>query len=239
MREYVPNPRRCFQCQKFGHTSKRSTRLEACSYCSSEGHKKEKCEASIPICANCNNVPAHQSASRECPTYNQEYNFQRIMTTKKKTYKDAKIMSQILSIPNTTYSNVTANNKVIINKIPNIKNKIIENQQPEERTTESTSKSQTSTSETLSTTNITEIETPRSKSMDTINMTSLPPPTNSFENLRSSGILSTLLAAKTGETTIVGNTSIHPTTEKPENADVNMTTETDSEDEDPRAKLKQ
>ena len=37
-RPYIPNPQRCFQCQKFGHTKNSWKGKAVCAGCGEEGH---------------------------------------------------------------------------------------------------------------------------------------------------------------------------------------------------------
>ena len=52
---YIPSPRRCFKCQKFGHNSRTcTTRDDVHSKCSITGCTKETCpNADNPKCLNC------------------------------------------------------------------------------------------------------------------------------------------------------------------------------------------
>lgn len=109
VREYIPNPRRCMKCQKFGHIQKICNRQEVCSMCLENNHRKENCAAKAPICANCDNVPPHQSSSRSCPTFLEEMNIQKIMARTKKPYKEAKIMNGNMTKENISYAATTAN----------------------------------------------------------------------------------------------------------------------------------
>ena len=64
--QYIPNPTRCFQCQKFGH-GKQSCRGHAkCYRCSEEGHDDLTCDKPVK-CSNCN--LDHMSSFKECPVY--------------------------------------------------------------------------------------------------------------------------------------------------------------------------
>ena len=50
---YVPNPLRCFNCQKFGHSKKFCKNPLACWKCGSEGHDGSECTAETTCCLNC------------------------------------------------------------------------------------------------------------------------------------------------------------------------------------------
>lgn len=90
VRPYVPQPIRCFTCQKFGHTTKSCEKEAICAICSkltNEIHVSQ--EVKEP--AKCSNCPAnHPSFSRECEVYKQELEIQTIKTCKKTTYYAAR-----------------------------------------------------------------------------------------------------------------------------------------------------
>ncbi|XP_012938974.1 uncharacterized protein LOC106012003 [Aplysia californica] len=70
VKPYIPNPMRCFNCQRFGHTKLRCRRNAVCPRCGKEGHTEESC-TSVPRCPNCQQG-GHPAYSRECPKYSQE-----------------------------------------------------------------------------------------------------------------------------------------------------------------------
>ena len=43
-RPYIPNPQRCFQCQKFGHTENSCKGKAVCAGCGEEGHNLDDCQ---------------------------------------------------------------------------------------------------------------------------------------------------------------------------------------------------
>ena len=49
---YIPNPQRCFQCQKFGHTKNSCKGKAVCAGCGEEGHNLDDCK-NKPKCVNC------------------------------------------------------------------------------------------------------------------------------------------------------------------------------------------
>ena len=65
-REYLPNPLRCYKCNRFGHTSKACRSEETCQLCSRLGHPRDQCK-NEKLCINCNG--AHDAGSRECPKF--------------------------------------------------------------------------------------------------------------------------------------------------------------------------
>ena len=51
-RPYIPNPQRCFQCQKFEHTKNSCKGKAVCAGCGEKGHTLDDCK-NEPKCVNC------------------------------------------------------------------------------------------------------------------------------------------------------------------------------------------
>jgi hypothetical protein len=95
--QYIPNPTRCFQCQKFGH-GKQSCRGHAkCYRCSEEGHDGLTCDKPVK-CSNCN--LDHMSSSKEYPVYLKEREIQKIKIEKNISYLDARRQVSCFPWPN-------------------------------------------------------------------------------------------------------------------------------------------
>ena len=69
VRLYIPNPRRCVKCQKFGHTKKFCKNNQVCAKCGKENHAYENC-TNEPECFNCKGN--HPASSRMCPSWTKE-----------------------------------------------------------------------------------------------------------------------------------------------------------------------
>ncbi|XP_023232259.1 uncharacterized protein LOC111632122 [Centruroides sculpturatus] len=69
VRPYIPNPLRCFKCQRFGHTQTSCRGKSLCAQCGIEGHQSSEC-TSTPRCLNCND--AHFAYSRKCSAWQRE-----------------------------------------------------------------------------------------------------------------------------------------------------------------------
>jgi hypothetical protein len=88
---YIPLPRRCNKCQRFGHSADycRATKPR-CAYCS-ETHDFENCTKRISNepkqCANCQGQ--HSAAYRECPKYLQVREALKLRATQNLTFKEA------------------------------------------------------------------------------------------------------------------------------------------------------
>nr|XP_042912113.1 uncharacterized protein LOC122272451 [Parasteatoda tepidariorum] len=106
IRPYIPNPIRCFKCQKFGHSTSNCRGKETCSRCSQPDHSFKTC--SLPEkCVNC--TESHSANSRNCPKWKQEKQILNIKVTQNLTYFEAK--AKLLGsqpIPNVSYAAVVA-----------------------------------------------------------------------------------------------------------------------------------
>ena len=85
---YIPNPLRCFNCQKFGHSKKFCKNRLACWKCGGEGHDGSECTSETTHCLNCKG--GHCASSKSCPIWIQEKDIQRIKTERGLSYGDAR-----------------------------------------------------------------------------------------------------------------------------------------------------
>ncbi|GBO20396.1 hypothetical protein AVEN_146339-1 [Araneus ventricosus] len=69
VRPYIPNPLRCFKCQRFGHSKTNCRGTLTCSRCAAAGHESTGCTA-VEKCVNCQGK--HTSFSRSCPKWKLE-----------------------------------------------------------------------------------------------------------------------------------------------------------------------
>lgn len=76
VRQYIPNPLRCYRCQRFGHSKLNCKGNELCVSCSLEAHGEESCKNDLS-CVNCKGQ--HAASSRECPVYKQEKKVQELI----------------------------------------------------------------------------------------------------------------------------------------------------------------
>ena len=67
VKTYIPNPRRCFKCQKYGHGKSKCQGQVICARCGQAGH--EYCDAPAE-CYHCKQP--HDTTSKECPKYQLE-----------------------------------------------------------------------------------------------------------------------------------------------------------------------
>ena len=103
---YIPNPLRCFQCQKFGHSKKWCKTQLACWKCGSEGHDGGDCTAETVCCLNCKGD--HFASSKSCPVWIQEKEIQRVKTEKSLSYGEARKLVVPPSSPSVTTSYASA-----------------------------------------------------------------------------------------------------------------------------------
>lgn len=85
---YVPVPRRCFKCQRFGHGKLHcKSFVGTCGLCADIQHEPEKCIKPVK-CVNC--LQSHPTWSRECPKFQQEQEIQRIQTIDRVSNSEAR-----------------------------------------------------------------------------------------------------------------------------------------------------
>ena len=84
---YIPNPLRCFQCQRFGHHRANCRRKEVCARCGEEGHGDRGCEAPAR-CVNCKGE--HNAFFKQCPQWLKEQAIQRVKTQNNLTFPEAR-----------------------------------------------------------------------------------------------------------------------------------------------------
>ncbi|GFU05663.1 putative RNA-directed DNA polymerase from transposon X-element [Trichonephila clavipes] len=87
VRPYIPNPLRCFKCQRFGHSQTSCRGQLTCSRCASVGHASTDCSLERK-CINC--LQLHPSDSKLCPKWKIEKQIQEIKTTHNISYPEAR-----------------------------------------------------------------------------------------------------------------------------------------------------
>ncbi|XP_023214617.1 uncharacterized protein LOC111618545 [Centruroides sculpturatus] len=84
---YIPNPLRCFKCQRFGHSQTSCRGKSACAQYGKEDHDSTEC-TTTPCCINCKD--AHPAYSRKCPAWQREKEIQRVKTVNNLSYPEAR-----------------------------------------------------------------------------------------------------------------------------------------------------
>ncbi|GFU62673.1 uncharacterized protein TNCV_3442751 [Trichonephila clavipes] len=87
IRPYIPNPLRCFKCQRFGHSQTACRGQLTCSRCATVGHPSTDCTLE-PRCVNCSQ--SHPSDSKLCSKWKTEKEIQIIKTNRNLTYLEAR-----------------------------------------------------------------------------------------------------------------------------------------------------
>ena len=83
---FVPNPMRCFNCNKFGHTSQRCKVATKCTGCGKDKHEG-RCEGP-KLCSNCSGH--HASSAQDCPVWQKEKEIQRVCVEKRISFLEAR-----------------------------------------------------------------------------------------------------------------------------------------------------
>ena len=81
----VPNPIRCFNCNKFGHMSQRCKVAAKCTDCVKDKHEGQ-CEGP-KLCSNCNGP--HASLAKDCPVW-QKKEIQCVRVEKRVSFPEAR-----------------------------------------------------------------------------------------------------------------------------------------------------
>jgi hypothetical protein len=94
---FIPNPLRCYKCQKYGHSKVTCNRSMACARCGQEGHEDTGCTQS-EYCCNCKgNHPAY---SKDCPEWKRQRDITRLKFEKNISFAEAKQMFEASSTSN-------------------------------------------------------------------------------------------------------------------------------------------
>ena len=83
---FVPNPMRCFNCNKFVHTSQRCKDAAKCTGCGKDKHEGQ-CDGP-KLCSNCNSP--HASSAKDCPVWQKEKEIQRVRVEKRISFPEAR-----------------------------------------------------------------------------------------------------------------------------------------------------
>jgi len=108
VRTYIPNPRRCFKCQRYGHFSSVCTRAEVCANCSSTEHTHSR-DKPCNLKASCTNCgQEHPAYDKRCPRWLQEKEVLTLKTTKDISFPQARRLLEQTTGP-LTYAKVASN----------------------------------------------------------------------------------------------------------------------------------
>jgi len=87
----IPNPLRCFICQKFGHAQNNCKCQKVCACCSTAGHDSKDCSNELK-CANCDGD--HAAFSKECPSWLREKKLQQVKAKSGLSFVEARKIVQ-------------------------------------------------------------------------------------------------------------------------------------------------
>ena len=103
--QYIPNPLRCFKCQRFGHHINTCKKTKVCARCGKSDHDDRTCEASA-CCVNCKG--GHSAFSKDCSEWKKEKAIQQVKTLNKVTFPEARKIVEASGSTRTFASVVTA-----------------------------------------------------------------------------------------------------------------------------------
>ncbi|KAK5640937.1 hypothetical protein RI129_009484 [Pyrocoelia pectoralis] len=102
VRPYIPNPLRCFNCQRFGHSLVNCKHDKRC-VCGKPAHEGIWCEEPI-VCPNCQGP--HKATTKTCAVYKQEIKIQEVKVIHRLSYFDAKKRVDTMVTPSLSFAQV-------------------------------------------------------------------------------------------------------------------------------------
>ncbi|XP_067653210.1 uncharacterized protein [Haliotis asinina] len=98
---YIPNPLRCYRCQKYGHGTKSCRSPAACHRCGGTCEDGKLCDKP-PACVNCSGN--HPSSSRTCPTWELQSKISKIKHERNVSFLEARKLVLALEKPGQSYA---------------------------------------------------------------------------------------------------------------------------------------
>ena len=89
---YIPQPLRCYQCQKYGHHKTKCQGKTTCQVCSEEGHDTRNC-GNKAHCRNCGGD--HAPSSKACPKWILEKQIVKTKTEENISYTEARRLCRL------------------------------------------------------------------------------------------------------------------------------------------------
>ena len=107
VRVFVPNPLRCFNCQRFGHGSKFCKQSARCQQCGAAPHDGSPCSAPVK-CLSCD-ATDHTTNSNQCPVWKKEKEICSVKATTGVSYPQARraVEEKIAKQPAKSYAQAT------------------------------------------------------------------------------------------------------------------------------------
>lgn len=87
IRRHIPNPMRCFKCQRYGHTESRCRQVLTCSKCGTQGHSFTDCDQQAK-CLHC--AGNHPAGAKVCPRWQEEKEILALKTNKGISFPEAR-----------------------------------------------------------------------------------------------------------------------------------------------------
>ena len=84
---FIPNPIRCYQCQRYGHIAKNCHSVIRCGKCGQNHDIKECKDEQQEKCCNCQGN--HKASSRDCEFYKEAQVIVKVKTEQRLTYSEA------------------------------------------------------------------------------------------------------------------------------------------------------
>ena len=106
VRVFIPNPLRCFKCQRFGHGTKTCRQSARCMMCGEPPHDGSGC-TSPRTCLNCESSE-HVANSTHCPTWKKEKEVCSLVAKTGVTYLQARRVIEARSPADKTYAQAAA-----------------------------------------------------------------------------------------------------------------------------------
>lgn len=106
VRQYIPNPRRCFKCQRYGHIINNCRNKERCANCGAceHTHSKDSPCTKKANCVNCGEE--HPAYDRHCQKWILEKEVQKLKVEKDISFPMARRLAEQIKGP-VTYASVT------------------------------------------------------------------------------------------------------------------------------------
>ena len=105
---YIPNPLRCYKCQRFGHHQDQCTRTPVCGRCG-ENSIHDNCQKDLK-CANCQEN--HSAGSRDCEIWKKEKEITKLKFTQNISYPEARKIVEATKYAEITKKNIPTTNKI-------------------------------------------------------------------------------------------------------------------------------
>lgn len=98
---FVPNPLRCYKCQRFGHGQSTCGRPAICARCGGTDHHDNDCQAA-PHCVNCSGN--HPTFSKDCSEWVQQREISRVKAERQVSFGEARqiVFQQLAAAPHSS-----------------------------------------------------------------------------------------------------------------------------------------